>query len=431
MQSEDDLLGTVHDPAPHDDHRRCPSYCGAMCDSLCVRSSSGMLFAKNSDRPPEEVQVVRCVAPRAPGSRLRTQYLELEDHRAAGTVLAQPTWLWGAEHGVNEHRVAIGNERIYTAEDPSRYPPALIGMDLVRLGLERGSTAEGALEEITRLLERHGQGGIGDQVHGEPYFSSFLIADPASAWVLETSGRSWAAEPVRASAVLSNRISIGTGWTEGSSDLSPGDDVDAWRDPHAPTGHADVRLQAGHRFLASRAGATLTARQLVAHLRDHGHGPWGAPGAGDPPQPPPETVEPDFTGVTVCMHVRGYMATTSSMVAELPAGQDRPLRAWLAMGSPCVSVYLPVFPPQAAGVGVSPQLADETLWQDLARLRELVEAWPESIADVRALLDPLEGELWDEADEVVSLPERWPEATCRWGERFAATVARLAGARSS
>ena len=42
---------------------------------------------------------------------------------------------------MNEHRVAIGNEMLWTARDPRREPPALIGMDLVRLGLERATDA--------------------------------------------------------------------------------------------------------------------------------------------------------------------------------------------------------------------------------------------------------------------------------------------------
>ena len=93
-------------------------------------------------------------------------------------MLARPTWLWGAEHGVNEHGVAIGNEMVNTVDDPRAAPPALLGMDLVRLGLERAASADEALEVMTTLLERHGQGGVGDAVNDVSYWSSFLVADP-------------------------------------------------------------------------------------------------------------------------------------------------------------------------------------------------------------------------------------------------------------
>ncbi len=110
-----------------------------MCDTLCVVGDGFTLFAKNSDRPRTEPQIVEVVPGRAPGISLRTQYLEIPDAGASTTLLSRPTWLWGAEHGMNEHRVVIGNEMIFTVDDPRPVVPALIGMDLVRLGLERGS----------------------------------------------------------------------------------------------------------------------------------------------------------------------------------------------------------------------------------------------------------------------------------------------------
>ena len=123
-----------------------------MCDTLCVPGARGMLFAKNSDRPVTEPQVVEAHPRRRSGGSLRAQYLELPDEGAAATVLSRPTWLWGAEHGVNEHGVAIGNELVNTVDDPAGAAPALLGMDLVRLGLERSRHAEEALEVMTGLL---------------------------------------------------------------------------------------------------------------------------------------------------------------------------------------------------------------------------------------------------------------------------------------
>ena len=86
-----------------------------MCDTFARTGPAGTLFAKNSDRPRNEAQVVRWHPPRPAGASLHTQYLTIDDAPTHGVMLSQPTWLWGAEHGVNEHGVAIGNERVWAA----------------------------------------------------------------------------------------------------------------------------------------------------------------------------------------------------------------------------------------------------------------------------------------------------------------------------
>ena len=374
-----------------------------MCDTLCALGPGGALFGKNSDRPSTEVQLIQAYARRAGGGELRTQYLTLPDKGAHALIGAQPEWLWGFEHGVNEHRVAIGNEKLFTARNPNDEPAALIGMDLVRLGLERGGAADEALDAMTALLAEHGQGGVCDQTTGESYFSSFIIADPRSAWVLETSGRSWVAAPVDRSAAISNRITLRTEWTRSSADIEPGTDFDTFRHPAAPTGHADRRLAASRACLASAAGGTpLSPADFAAHLRDHGTGPWGIPGADGPVEPPPDEFGPDGTGVTVCMHLRGFQNTTSSMIAQLPADDAAPLRAWIAPGNPCVAVFVPVFPPAA----IPAELADAGVWRRFAALRERVEADAGALPEIRAAFDPVEAELWSEADDVALSPER-------------------------
>jgi secernin len=380
-----------------------------MCDTLCAVGRDRTLFAKNSDRPVAEVQLIESFAPRRGGGRLRTQYTEIDDEGAFALLGCRPEWLWGLETGFNEHRVAIGNEKVFTVDNPYACEPALLGMDLVRLGLERGRTADEALAVMTDLLTRHGQGGVGDQAHDEPYFSSFLLADPRCAWVLETSGRTWAARPVDRTAAISNRLTLGTDWTRASDDVRPGTDFDTYRLARAPTGHADIRLAANRACLAAGSDA-LTPRILAAQMRHHGERPWGPPG-GDPTSvsAPPAAAMSDGTGVTVCMHVRGYQATASSMIVELPSDPGRPARAWVAPGSPCVSVYVPVFP----SVGVPRELGDAGVWKRFLTLRERVEAdadttdKPErtdALREIRAALGPVEAELWDAADDAAADP---------------------------
>ncbi|HVM40751.1 MAG TPA: hypothetical protein VM618_08255, partial [Acidimicrobiia bacterium] len=364
-----------------------------MCDTLCVRAPGRMLFAKNSDRPVGEAQVVEAYAPRPAGGRLKTQYLEIDDAGAAAVLGSRPDWLWGLEHGVNAHGVAVGNEKVWTIDDPYDVPPALIGMDLVRLGLERGTSAGAALDAITALLDEHGQGGVGDASANEPYWSSFLVADAHDAWILETSGRTWAARPVDNGAAISNRITLGTDWTRASADVAPGADFDAWRNPDSPTGHADQRLAVTRAACASVATAApaVTPRDLAAVMRHHGTRPWGAPGAGGDPEPPPELALPDGTGVTVCMHIRGYQVTAASMIVELPTDPDEPRRAWTAVGSPCVSVYVPLLVPAPVPVALS----DAGTWKRIDALRERVETDPAALTAARERLSPVEAEAWE------------------------------------
>jgi hypothetical protein len=402
-----------------------------MCDTLCRITPRGTLFAKNSDRPSTEVQLVESHAARTRGERLGTQYLGISDAGAAAVLGARPDWLWGMEHGVNEYRVAIGNEKVFTVRDPNAEPEGLIGMDLVRLGLERGRTADEALDVITALLADHGQGGICDQTTRESYYSSFIIADPRSGWILETDGRSWVAATVDEGAAISNRLTLSRNWTRSSPDISPGSDWEEHRHPRAPTAHADVRLAASRACIANREG--LTPAALAAHLRDHGEGPWGSPGspAGTVSHPPANFSPLDGTGVTVCMHLPGFQNTTSSMIAELPADPSQPLRAWVAPGQPCVSVFLPVFPPHA----VPAELGESEVWHQFAALRQRVQAEPDALNAVRTAFGRLETELWAEADDVATGgPARQQEWVDRAWTRIAralATVADVAGVRGT
>lgn len=353
-----------------------------MCDTLCLAGptwgTSGRWFAKNSDRPPGEVQLVRPFPRGSDGS--------------FAFVGAQPTWMWGCEHGVNEHGVAIGNERTYTALDAFSVaePDALTGMDLVRHGLMRGRTAADALDVLTSQLDAHGQGGRCYEDDAERYFSSFLLCDAHEAWVLETSGRSWAARRVaeRAGASISNRITLTRDWDRASADVAAGFDVDAWRDPSSPTGHADRRLDATRAVSGASAGDGPPLDRLVSLLRRH----EGVDDGLDPV--PPTEIGNDGSGVTVCMHVRGYSVTTSSIVVEL-AGSGSPIRVWACAGSPCVGVFVP-FTAFASGDGpfVPSVLGDESVWRRFAALRDRAESAPDELAGIRAVLDPVEVALW-------------------------------------
>lgn len=328
-----------------------------MCDCLVAlppaTATTATVWAKNSDRPPGEAQEVERFPARRDHGRFRCTHVEIpaSADRTIGFVGSRPWWLWGVEHGVNDAGVAIGNEAIYTTLDPRPEPPGLIGMDLVRLGLERAATATEAVAVITDLLEAHGQGGSGHHGAHRPYWSSFLVADPTTAWVVETSGRTWAAEQIERSRAISNRTTI--------------DSFDAeHRHPRQPVATlVDPRLEASRALLADEP---VTVDAVSAHLRSHG----------------------STDGWSVCMHVPGVEATTASAIVELADGGP-PLARWL-LGSPCASVYVPVH------VGFA--LGSPTRWERLQRLG----------TEHRALLDDLEtGLAADVAPDDAWGPEAW------------------------
>jgi hypothetical protein len=264
-----------------------------MCDTVVGRASDGSLWlAKNSDREPGEAQVLEHLPRQRRGPRLRCTHIELDDvPETFEVVLSRPAWMWGAEMGVNEHGVAIGNEAVFTRL--ALETTGLTGMDLLRLALERAATARVAVELIGALLGRHGQGGrMGFRNKGQSYASSFLIVDPREAWVLETAGRVFAAtevarEPgsVRA---ISNGLTLGgsldvlgdgalaaalsRGWCKGRSDF---DFRRCFSDPVITRLAGAALRSACTTASVARARGQLDLAAMTAALRDHG-GP--APG---------------------------------------------------------------------------------------------------------------------------------------------------------
>ena len=287
-----------------------------MCDllvALPAATGGPTLFAKNSDRPPGERQRLEWLPPRVDDQRTRATHVEVSAHPGStvGVLGSRPEWGWGLEHGVNAAGVAAGNATIYTTLDPRPVPDGLTGMDLVRLALERGHTADEAVAVIRELLGSVGQGGSGHAGERLPYWSSFLVADPTSAFVVETSGNEWAVEPVSRTRAISNRTTISA---FDAAHRHPGQPVERLVDP---------------RWRASQAVLTaepVSVDALQAHLASHvgGDGGW-----------------------TVCMHVdtpEHQEATTAALVAELPVAG--PPVAHITTGSPCTSRWhrIPVAP---------------------------------------------------------------------------------------
>jgi len=185
-----------------------------MCDTFVAlpdtTANGDIIFGKNSDRPRNEIQdvVTFPATENAPNTTVQCTYLQIPQAKHTyAVILSKPRWMWGAEMGANEHGVVIGNEAVWTTQPYE--DSGLLGMDLLRLGLERGATALKALEEIVRLLDLYGQGGNCAEHYPMNYHNSFILTDQNEAWVLETAGIYWVAEKrTFGTRSISNNLSI-------------------------------------------------------------------------------------------------------------------------------------------------------------------------------------------------------------------------------
>eukprot|EP00930_Biecheleria_cincta_P066197 TRINITY_DN52248_c0_g1_i1.p1 TRINITY_DN52248_c0_g1~~TRINITY_DN52248_c0_g1_i1.p1 ORF type:complete len:468 (+),score=52.37 TRINITY_DN52248_c0_g1_i1:60-1463(+) len=277
------------------------------CDTLVILPDAGsglsVCFGKNSDRPSDEEHEVLWV-PRQQhpeGSVAKCTYFEIPQARETlRAILSKPRWLWGCEMGANECGVVGGNEAVSTcAVTELGSQQRLLGMDLLRLALERGRTAREAVEVCASFLENYGQGGGCAEGSTWTYENGFLFADTSEAFVLETAGVSWWAVekiPVGAFRNISNGISIRTNIHSMHSGLQQHCLDKGWWDGREPfdfkhvltgggTAHSELQLcgreRAGHDFLSQlhadiRSGQlsseTALAQRMIAILRDEDSG---------------------------------------------------------------------------------------------------------------------------------------------------------------
>ncbi|MGI6433588.1 MAG: C69 family dipeptidase [Sphaerochaetaceae bacterium] len=194
-----------------------------MCDTIVNRQSkqSSFFFAKNSDRDPGEPQLIQYVEPSEGINKIThperrssydaVQYRKLikafeSQKNSYKALISRPAWMWGAEMGVNEKGVAIGNEAVFAKSRVER--DGLLGMDILRLALHNSATSGEAVNIIASLLETYGQGGNGSYSGNLKYHNSFLIADSQEAWVLESAARKWAARRINKRWAISNAYSL-------------------------------------------------------------------------------------------------------------------------------------------------------------------------------------------------------------------------------
>ncbi|XP_033854588.3 secernin-1-like isoform X2 [Acipenser ruthenus] len=226
--------------------------------------------------------------------------------------------------GANEHGVCIANAAV-VAREPGARTEALLGMDLVRLGLERGSTAKVALDTIVSLLEEHGQGGnySEDRNAYQAFHSAFLIADRMEGWVLETVGKYWAAERITEGFKgLCEHLSITTNIDAEHPELRSYAQEQGWWSEGQEFNFSEVFSLpnkesspcAGKEFFGNQEG-DLTVQTVIDALRDKETG--------------------------VCVDSESLL-TTASMVSVLPQSTASPcVHFFTATPDPARSIFKP------------------------------------------------------------------------------------------
>jgi len=360
-----------------------------MCDTIVVVNPDGVLFAKNSDRDANEAQFPEWIAAadHDQGSTVTCTYLEIPQVAHTHAVLiSRPFWMWGAEIGTNEHGVTIGNEAVFTDEPYA--DTGLTGMDLLRLALERSTTADQAVDVIVGLLGRYGQGGgCGYDDRSFTYHNSFIIADRTGAIVLETAGSKWATERV----------------TSGVRTISNGLTIAGFAEEHRDRLRSKVSACDVRTALTSDSASHATGpADLMSVLRSHGPDAW------------PRYRSVNGTLAMPCMHGGGLVASSSST-----AGWVSDLRTathWIsATSAQCLSLFKPVRVGEPVDIGRIPDGTsdEESLWWRHERMARTVMKDPESLAplflgdrnefEARWLADPPTGqEAFDEHAELLT-----------------------------
>ncbi len=380
-----------------------------MCDTLIAATQATEdrfpLFAKNSDRPPNEAQFLDWVSAEThkPGETLQCTYISIPQvEKTNAVLLSRPFWMWGAEMGLNQHGLIIGNEAVFS-KIPANKEPALLGMDLLRLALERADSAPEAIEVITCLLEEYGQGGNCVQNGHLYYHNSFLIADPEESWVLETVDKHWFARQVDPLYSISNLLTLNDSWDLSSPGLEEfilkkgfardKDRIDLAEDLSdlIYTTFADGKSRCARSGeLMGREKGKISPHTMVGILRDHG-------GKTDP--------RPGLAGADICMHaslgpIRGSQ-TVGSLIASLRAGN--PLVFATGTAAPCTGIFKPVWVDAPLELGAAPggHFDPQTLFWSHERLhREVIRNYPERLAVYRDERDALEKDFIQGALEI-------------------------------
>lgn len=357
-----------------------------MCDTFGIIEKEAVYFGKNSDREPNELQIIEHHPPKSnpKESTVKCSYVEIPQVEFTyGVLISRPFWMWGAEFGINEKGLVIGNEAVWTKENLTKKGDVLTGMDLLRLAIERAATTKEAIEVITSLLEKYGQGGSGGyQDKNFSYHNSFLICDGKELAILETANKKWAVKNISSFAAISNCLCIDE--SDYCSSNTKSDFSNKYSDwLYTTFSGSGIRRNFSMNFLKKKYG-NFKLEDAFDLLKSHGKSKEF-----HPDQP--------LVSSTICAHAgngltRVAAQTTSSIVVEYKH-QQTPVIWITATSSPCMSVFKPLTFDEIPGE-LSSQ--SKTLWIEHEKLhRKVLQNFTERHTMVSTRTTALQTEILD------------------------------------
>ena len=370
-----------------------------MCDTLValpsVTRSKNVIFAKSADCEVNEANAVVRIPHQkhVKGESVRITHLVIpQAEETYEMILTKAFWTYGCEVGINEYGLAMGEEAVFTTQ-MAEASDGIIGPDLMRLALERTRTCKEAIDLMTALLEKYGQGGSAEMKGNSHFDSSFLMADTREAFILETAGRKWAARQIQDLDSISNMLGITTDWQRSSESAALGslDWARTFALPEYPPNLGSPTRQSITCASLEVARGQITSQTIFNIMRHHGDGYH------------PATAE---THRNVCIHAgpqeNRWWQADGVMITEV--GPDDMLIWLTGTSGNCVSIFKPVFlGMELPDIGPVPteHFDPRSLWwkHELLHRRAMAD-FDNLVPEIRRDFDALEAEFLAESESV-------------------------------
>jgi dipeptidase len=178
-----------------------------------LAAGAGSIISKNRDLGPNTISEVAKEEGREHASTelYKAAYIDIpQASRTYSFVGSRSAGRWGYGMGINEFQVIVADNDAPT-RDELAFSDGLHDNDYVRLILERARTAREGVEILTKLTEKYGQAWNAIM---------FEIGDPKELWVVEITGKRWAARRYQDSyTARSNQFQITDDYEICSQDL--------------------------------------------------------------------------------------------------------------------------------------------------------------------------------------------------------------------